>query len=344
MGRLSYGTVFLSLTLALTSATASYSTAGAIMALFAVTVSALTPLRAALVDRHGLRRVLPALTCAYAVALAALAATTWRPGVPAWALALLTAAAGAAAPPLGPVMRTLWHGLLPGGPLVARAYSLDTVAEELLYVAGPLLAGLAALRSPSLGIALSAVLIVAGTVGMITSPGARPRPGTPVSAPGRPGPAGRAAPPAAAATAAATIGVTTGALGLLAVAFTRAHHWPAAVAWIEAALAIGSALGGLAYGTRTWRASPRTRLGLLVGAVGLSLAAAGVAPSVPGLVLAAWVSTALNLGTSAGTAAIGPLLERLPLPLCFAVAAAPALPAALYLLASVRTTHPSPPR
>lgn len=39
----------------------------------------------------------------------------------------------------------------------------------------------------------------------------------------------------------------------------------------------------------------------------------------------AWVNTAFNAGSSGGTAAVGLLVDRLPLALCCAVAAAPAL-------------------
>ncbi len=147
------------------------------MALLGLTVSVLSPLRAALIDRHGPRRVLPPMAAAYALTLAGLAALTWRPGAPFALLLALTAAAYVTAPPLGVVMRTLWNVLVPDGPLLRRAYSLDTVCEELVFVTGPLLAGLlAAVASPSLGIALSAVLVAAYTVGLVTSPAVRPRP------------------------------------------------------------------------------------------------------------------------------------------------------------------------
>ena len=64
-----------------------------------------------------------------ALVLAALAAGTWRPGVPAPLLGGLAVAAGACAPPLGPVMRTVWSELLRDPALLRRGYSLDTVAE-----------------------------------------------------------------------------------------------------------------------------------------------------------------------------------------------------------------------
>jgi hypothetical protein len=59
LGRLSYGIAPLSLVLALTGATGSYAVAGGVMALFAVTVSVLAPVRAGLIDRHGPRVSVP---------------------------------------------------------------------------------------------------------------------------------------------------------------------------------------------------------------------------------------------------------------------------------------------
>ncbi|MFA1547111.1 MFS transporter [Actinomadura chokoriensis] len=359
LGRLSYGTLPLSLILAFTTATGSYTQAGGLMALLGLTVSVPAPFRAGLIDRHGPRRALPPMAAAYSLALAALAALTWRPGAPLPILAILTATAGATMPPLGVVMRTLWNVLLPDGPLLRRAYSLDTVCEELLFVTGPLLAGLlAAVASPSLGIALSAVLVGAGTLGLITSPAVRPRPPS-----RRREPRVRALPIGPSLAAAAT-GVVLGSTGLLAVAFAQRHHQPAAVAWVEAALAVGSTLGGLAYGALSRSAPGRRRLAALLCPLGVALAAAGLSPSVLVLAVAAcaaglfigpalttaylvadatappaarnraaaWVNTALNLGAAGGTAATGVLLDALPLPLCYALAAVPAVAAATLLV------------
>jgi hypothetical protein len=68
----------------------------------------------------------------YALLLASMAAATWQSGVPRVLLWILAAACGACTPPLGPLMRTLWAGLITDRGLLQRAYSLDTVAEEIL--------------------------------------------------------------------------------------------------------------------------------------------------------------------------------------------------------------------
>lgn len=358
-GRLSYGVVFLALVVALTKATASYPVAGFCLALFAATLTVLAPVRAALIDRYGIRRALTPLAAVYATCLAALAAATYSAAaVP--LLAALCALAGAMAPPLGPTMRGLWSRLFDDERLRQRAFSLDTVAEELLLVGGPLLAGVfIALGVPSVGVAVSAVLVLGGTVAFVTSPVAgEPIRRAPAVTRGRRRElAGVLAPAAACAGA----GFSLGTLNLLVVAVATQRGQPAAVAWIEAALATGSALGGLAYGAVSWRLSSRARLvvlgcvlGALLGLAGLSpslvvlgavVFAAGVfvAPTLTTAYLLAdqrvgaahrtqagtWVNTAFNAGSTAGTAAAGVLATALPHPASFALAGAAMVIAAL---------------
>ena len=357
LGRLSFGTISLSLILAFTASTGSYTQAGGLLSLLGLTLSLLTPVRAALIDRYGPRRTLPPMAGAHTLALTALAALTWRPGAPVPLLVLPIIVAGVTAPPVGVVMRTLWHGILTDKTLLPRAFSLDTVAEELAFVAGPLLAGLlAAVASPSLGIVLSAALSGAGVLGLCLCPASATRP---PRHPPRRGHARRRPPaiPVAPSFAAAATGVVPGSTALLAVAFTQRHHQPAAVAWVEAAVAAGSILGGLAYGALSRSHPGHGRLAALLAALGVCLATMGLAPSVavltvlacatgcfvgPTLTVAyliagdaappdartrttAWVNTALNLGSSGGTAATGALLDLLPLPACYAIVAAPAV-------------------
>lgn len=192
LGRLSYGMVPLALLLAVRDATGSYPAAGTVLALFGLASVLLAPARAALVDRHGPRRVLPPLAAGYAGLLVLTACVTWRPGTPPPVIGALAVAAGAGTP-LGPVMRTLWRRLLPDRELLRRAYSLDTVAEELLFVSGPLLVGLllAAARPAGLGgpagpaaaLVAGAVLVLAGALALAAAPPVRALAG-PAAGPG----------------------------------------------------------------------------------------------------------------------------------------------------------------
>ncbi|MEU1873563.1 MFS transporter [Streptomyces sp. NPDC019793] len=366
VGRLSYGTVSLALMLSLTRSTGSYAVAGLVMAVFGATSVFLSPYRASLVDRHGPRRALLPMALLYAVLLCALAAVC-RPGTSETVLAVTAALAGACTPPLGPTMRAVWAELLPDRRLLQRAYSVDGVAEELLFVSGPLLVGgIVAVASPVVGVVLSAVLVAVGTLAFVTSPATaalrpagREKSDGPAPDPGGPGQGRALLQPV---VVAAAVGVSVSAVDLLVVAFAGERGLgDGAVAWVLAALSLGSAVGGLANGAVAWTSPTRARLPFFAAGVGLCLAAAGLAPGLGTLVLAvmcaglfvapalttayliadesvapgfrvragAWCNTAVNAGMSAGAAAVGLLVERLPLPVCFAVAGAVAAAAAL---------------
>ncbi|WP_225858924.1 MFS transporter [Streptomyces albicerus] len=360
VGRLSYGMVSLAVMLAVSRATGSYAVAGAVMALFGAASVFLSPLRAALVDRHGPRRALLPMASLYAGLLGTLAAVSWRPGAPAAVLGAVAVAAGACTPPLGATMRAVWGELITDRRLLQRAYSLDGVAEELLFVSGPLLVGVVVrFAPPAAGVAASALLVGLGTLAFVTSPavksvavrasraGARMR-----------GARGLVQP----VVVAAGVGLALGAVDLLVLAFAeQRHHGDEAVAWVLAALSAGSAVGGLLNGAVNWRTSARVRLPLLAVGLALALGAAGLAPglltlsaavAVAGLFVApalttsylladesappgsrvqagAWVNTAVNAGSSAGAAAVGLLVGRLPLAVCFVASGATALVAAL---------------
>ncbi|MEV1063175.1 MFS transporter [Streptomyces sp. NPDC050263] len=358
-GRLSYGIVPLSVMLAVTRASGSYAVAGSVMALFGATVVFLSPARAALVDRHGPRRALIPMTAVYTTLLGLLAAALVRPG-PASApvLGALAAAAGASVPPLGPTMRAVWGRLAPDRALLQRAYSLDGVAEELLFVTGPLLVGvLVGFAPPAAGIVVGTALMVAGTAGFVSSPAVRAVPPGKAAAARRGGGLRGLGRPV---VAIAGVGLALGVVDLLVVAFAERHgHGTGgpAVAWVLAALSAGSAVGGLLHGAVDWRASAGTRLPLLTAGLGLTLCGAGLAPGLGALAVAAaaagffvspalttaylmadesaapearvragaWVNTAVNAGSTAGTAAAGALAARLPVGVCFAVTGAAVL-------------------
>ena len=296
LGRLSYGMVSLSLVLAVKEAANSYAVAGTVMALFGLTSVFLSPARAGLIDRYGPRRALLPMATTYALLLTGLAFTASWSGSSGVLLGVLAMSAGASTPPLGPVMRALWSDLVPDKRLLQRAYSLDSVAEELLFVTGPLLVGLLVrVTVPSVGLAVSAALVLTGSLALTSSPavrregdqnkvfrragaapGARPRRETRV-----------AAPTAAARTPRAGSGnrrlgrewvCALGAFDLLVIAFADERHDPEAVAWVLAALSAGSAIGGLIYGAVPWRASARLRLSCLAVALGLTLATTGLSP------------------------------------------------------------------
>ncbi|MET8136594.1 MFS transporter [Streptomyces sp. NPDC005251] len=376
-GRLSYGVVSLAMMLTTTRATGSYAVAGTVMALFGAMSVFLSPARAALIDRHGARRALIPMASLYAGLLTAFAAAAWRPGAPVPAIGALAVAAGACTPPLGPTMRAVWGEVVQDERLLQRAYSLDGVVEEILFVSGPLLVGaVVQVAPPAAAVALSALLVWSGTLAFVLSPvvaGVRPAAAKAAEAAhgGRRWRGGRAL--AQPVVVALGVGLSLGAVDLLVIAFTGQHHHGAGVvAWVLAALSLGSALGGLLNGAVDWRTAPGVRLPLLAGCLGLTLLAAGLAPGLGTLTVAvacagffvapalttsylmadaaappgfrtqagAWVNTAVNAGSSGGAAGAGLLVGRLPLGLCFALSGTLALAAALVCVRSARTPRP----
>ncbi|MFI5674840.1 MFS transporter [Streptomyces cellulosae] len=292
VGRLSYGMVSLAVMLAVTRTTGSYAVAGTVMALFGAMTVFLSPLRAALVDRYGPRRALIPMASLYAGLLCVLTAAVWRPGTPPVVLGTIAALTGCCAPPLGPTMRAVWSELLADRRLLQRAYSLDGVAEELLFVSGPLVVGvLVRFAPPAAGVALSAVLVATGTAAFVMSPAVgavravRRVAARSVRSPGSLWSLRRGRRPAGGrglsqpVVVAAGVGLALSAVDLLVIAFAeQRHHGDDVVAWVLAALSAGSAVGGLLNGAVDWRASARVRLPLLTAGLGLALAAASLAP------------------------------------------------------------------
>jgi MFS family permease len=247
-------------------------------------------------------------------------------------------------------------------------------------VTGPLITGvIVVVATPAVGLLVSAGLAAAGTALFLRSPAMRRWP-LPAGGPG-PRTAGAVTGQAGAGRAVLAVALVTGAtglclggLGLVIVAFSQARHDPAAVAWIEAALSAGSAVGGLAYGAVTWRASARRRLAALAAGLAVVLAPAALSPGLPVLavliglagvlvspalstayVLADtlappparnragnWVNSGYNAGNSAGAALSGQLVGRIPLSACLPVLAAPALLAVVPLLRARLTPAPAP--
>ena len=140
----------------------------------------------------------------------------------------------------------------------------------------------------------------------------------------------------------AFVGAVLGCINLSVVAFSEQHHWQTASGVLLGIMALGSFISALLYGSRPWFVS-QTKLfvgGLLVMAVGTSMIA--LVGSVPALAVAifvtgsaisptltnvnnmvqkmvlpgqlteglTWLSTAMNLGISAGSAVVGTLIDR----------------------------------
>jgi predicted MFS family arabinose efflux permease len=332
VARLSFGMAGLSLLLLVHQATGSFAAAGAAGGAFSAgTLTA--PVKARLLDRCGQRVMLPLLGLGAAAAMLALTLLERTGGRNPAPYIALCAVAGALIPPVGAAMRALWAVIAGEGRNLQRAYSLDAAAEETLFMAGPVLTGLAVtVAGPVLPMLVTAGLLASGCV-LLAASGA----GAPAREPRRPGLAGPLAVPGFRVLLAIVLTTSLG-LGAIDVTITAravADHHPGAAGYILAAGSLGSALGGLAWGRRRHRSRVSTQMAglLVIMAGGVTLAAiapdlllAGVALALTGTVLApsavvsylsaerlagpgaeasTWVNTAWNGGVAAGLALAG---------------------------------------
>jgi len=319
--------------------TGSFGEAGVVAGAYTIGLGITGPLLARLIDRRGSRLV---IVPGALVVMAALVAVVVLGEAGAGTVPLVLAAllAGAGATPIGGIMRQRWAELVGPGEL-ATAYALDAVTMEVVFVSGPLLAGVLAAT-----VGAAAGLIVAGVLGLVGSAGfahlSTVRPG------GDPDAErhwlGALASPHLRLLILSELPLagTFGALDVTLPAF-GAHHGAAALGGaFAAALALGSGVGGLAFGARPGIfGPPRRSLPLLGGLMVLTCLPLPAATGVPemfvfaaiaGVTLApqitvrnqvvqstlvagtateafTWTVLATTIGASIGSALVGPLVQ-----------------------------------
>lgn len=293
VGRMPMAMLSLALVMLVTAVTGSYGLAGAASAAGALLYAAVTPRAARLADRYGQARVLHPQVAVFAAATAALALSAME-RAPAWALLMTGALSRATMPSLGPMVRSRWSRLLGGSALLDAAFSLEGIADELIFITGPVLvAALASGFTPVAGVLVTAALSVAGVLGLT-----RQRCSEPAAAPVTRAQAPTLRSPGLRVLIAMTacLGALFVAVDLATIAFAQHHGDKAAAGPLLGLYGLGSAIAGVWYGTRSWRASQASRLTAALAATVL-----GVAPLafMPGIWPMAAAITAAGLGISA---------------------------------------------
>lgn len=188
LARAPYAMVPLGAMTAFTASTGSVAQGGLATGITSISTAVASPLIGRWADRRGQRFVLMALTPVNAVALALLflAALLGWTGPLQWGICL---AAGATCLPIGSFTRARWVARVPGPRELAAAFSYESMADELVFVLGPALVGIAAsVAAPAAPLALAVCLVVvAGIPFALAAPGPDTRPGAPDS-PGVPTP------------------------------------------------------------------------------------------------------------------------------------------------------------
>jgi Major Facilitator Superfamily len=256
--------------------TGSYATAGVVTGGLAVAEAVAGPQLARLADRFGQGRVLRPALLAHAAAVSTLLALV-AAGAPVWLLTAGGVLAGATIPQLGALSAARWAALLRDGQAGAlpTAFALESLANELAYLAGPVLVSIfGGSGYPAAGTIVAAALVVAG--GWCFA--AQRRTAPPVAAPPSSGAAeGHQAArllwrPGFALLAGLNlaIGGFFGAMPIALTAFTVTRGAAAMASVLFTVSSCASLLAGWQYGLRRWRTAPRVQLA--VAGTGLAVA------------------------------------------------------------------------
>ena len=270
LGRLPFGTLPLSIVLFMRHEGYAYGQIGAVVATEALAVGVTAVFIGRLVDQAGHARVL--ITTGVITGLAiCVQASAIAAGASVAVLVAVGAVQGATVPPISPSMRALWRELVPEN-RVETAYAFDSVALELAFIVGPLIAaGLAAAWTALAGMLLSAGFYTCAAIGFASAPASRRwRPAESVERTR----AGALRSPGirTLAAAAACAAVAFGALEVALTAFAEDQGSRGAVGPLITVWSIGSLVGGLAYGARTWTSPASRRFLILTALLGLGAA------------------------------------------------------------------------
>jgi MFS family permease len=358
LARLPFGMYALAIVLYMAHERGSFAVAGLVDGAIGIGAAIGSPLQSRAIDRIGQRAVLLPLALIDVSATAGLIGLT-EAGAPTAALLACAFVGGLAIPNVGAALRALWPRLLGRrDDLVTTAFALDSVAIELLFTTGPLIAAVAiAAVSPIAALVLSALCTLAGVALFVLQPPSRDwRPDDGASANGVLG-ALRSGGVRTLMLATLPIGFCFGAVEISMPAFAKEHG---AAAWAGVLLSVwaaASAAGGIAYGARSWTRSVDALYLRLTALLPLGFLPALAAPSIaamaflilpaglliaplgaagnqlvgevapPGAVTEAytWPVTAMIAGFAGGTAVGGALVESADWRACFVAASLAAL-------------------
>lgn len=282
LARLPSGMFSLAVLLFVRGQTGSFLLAGLTVGAFTLAGALCSPLLGGAVDRLGQRRVLlPSAICQGALLVVFALAVPLR--TPAAATVALAAMAGAVLPPVSGCIRALWPKVAPDARTLELAYSLDAISQEVIYTTGPLLVATVAVAvSPRAALALCALITVGGTLLFASSAhsrrqagGARERSrGRVLAASGVP----------LLLVSSVCGGCVVGAaeVGLPALALHVGSRASAGV--LLALFSVGSMVGGLLYGARSWRHAVATRYVTVLLGLELAMAPLVAAQSLPAAV------------------------------------------------------------
>jgi MFS family permease len=352
LGRLPIGITGLAILMLAQDSSGSFGLGGAVAACYVAGLAAVAPLFGRLIDRYGPRSTLLACAFAFPAALAALVVSLTE-SAPLWTAFALAAATGACFPPITVCMRTFLKQKLKDDQLLSTAYSIESIVIEMIFILGPVIVAIfVALASPAAAALFAAACGCAGTLMFQRS---RALSQWRIEPRGKASLFGPLAEPGFVPLLAVIVCYAS-AFGLVEIgttAYATESGSPALAGVLLGIMSIGSAAGGLVYGSRSWRLPLARQFPLMLAIMGLTVAPLGLLSSVwpfslwclaagiamaPALIMQSmlvaknsrpehsteaftWSSTGLLAGVGVGLTLGGALLEYAKSPVVFAAAA-----------------------
>ena len=349
----------LAILLLVQDASGSFAIGGAASAAYVAGLAVVAPALGRVIDRRGPRKTLLACAAFFPSSLCALVASVslHAPNVLTLACAALT---GASFPPITVCMRTYLRQQLAEEAALSTAYSLESVLIEFVFIVGPMLVALfIAFASASAAVAFAAAC---GGLGALLFVQTRVLRNWQIESRGPASLLGPLAKPRFVALIAIVVcyALAFGLTEIGAVAYAAENGQPALAGVLLGLMSVGSALGGLAYGSRRWHVPLFTQFAVMLALMGggLLLLAAPWPPLsftlcsiIGGVVMApaliiqsmlvaktaqphhtteafTWSTSALLTGVGLGTALGGMLIEEWRSPAAFIAAGTAAVVAA----------------
>lgn len=332
--------VGISIILAIRALYDSYALAGLVSAAQVISFAICAPILARLVDRFGQMQVmLPAVAVSSAAAVTLIVAIANL--APPTVLLVLASINGATGGSIGALVRARWAYVVHDAAQLQVAYAMEAAFDELVFVLGPVLATLlAASVHPLAGLWVAVGFMVVGSLLFLLQRSTQPPVTKKVKGAKQPSVMRNGAMIVLAATYVFT-GALFGSNDLAVVAFADELNLSFMAGIVLASMSLGSLVSALFYGARAWN-TPLDRLfmiGIILLALGVStfifapnlwvlivlmfIAGLAIAPTMTNVNTIVqritpasrltegltWMSTAMTLGVSLGSAVTGPMID-----------------------------------